>query len=73
VDKKLSRMQQCSLPKRKTNSLLGCFRQSVASRSREVIYLRYPASEVLGPFLGSPVQGRHELLGASPAQGHKDD
>lgn len=37
VDTKLNMSQQCGLVPKKTCSILGCIRQSVASRSKEVI------------------------------------
>jgi len=37
VDTKLTMSQQCVLAAKKANGILGCIRQSTASRSREVI------------------------------------
>ena len=39
VDNKLTVSQQCTLVAKKANSILGCIRKSVVSRSREVILL----------------------------------
>ncbi|PKU35318.1 hypothetical protein llap_14378 [Limosa lapponica baueri] len=43
VDNRMTTSQQCVLVARKANGFLGCFKNSMANRSREVILLLYSA------------------------------
>jgi len=43
VDDRLTMSQQCALPAKKANGLLGCVKRSVPSRSRKVLFPLYSA------------------------------
>ncbi|GAB0188312.1 cAMP-dependent protein kinase inhibitor alpha [Grus japonensis] len=63
VGEKLKISWQCVLAAQKANHILGCFKRSVASRLREVIFPLY-CTLMESPHL--------QYCGASPEEGHKD-
>ncbi|GAB0182311.1 cAMP-dependent protein kinase inhibitor alpha [Grus japonensis] len=78
IDEKLDMSWQCALAAQKANRVLGCIKRGVTSRLRDVILPLYstlvrPPPRALRPVLGSPVQERHEAVGARPEEGHKND
>jgi len=66
------------LTTKKVNCILGCIRQSITSRSREVIIFHNSVftdentSGVFCPVLCCPVQERHVHTGNNPMKGHED-
>lgn len=78
ADEKLNMNQQCTCSARKVNSILGCLKRSVASRSREdysSLLLSHDtlSAMLLSEALGSPTQEGHRPVGARPQKGHRDE
>ncbi|GAB0186875.1 hypothetical protein GRJ2_001152800 [Grus japonensis] len=74
IDEKLNMSRQCVLAAQKANCVLGCIKNSVTSRSREVVLLLRPhLGYCIQLWLGSPVQERHGAVGGSPEEGHEAD
>lgn len=66
--------QQCALAY-KANGILGCIRQSIISRSSEIILpffsvISETTSGVLCSLLGAPVKGRHGHIRKGPMEVH---
>jgi len=76
VETKLNASHECVLVAKQANGILGCTRQSIASRSREVILplcsaLVRPDLDCWIQLWAAPVKERHEYIGKSPVKGHK--
>ena len=76
TDERFGMSWQCLLAAQKANTVLGCIKRSVTSRSREVI-LPFCSHEtqpgVLHPDLEPTTQEGHGAVGANPEEGHEDD
>lgn len=78
IDTKMNMSEQCAFALKKNSAIMGCIKQSIASRLRKVIFFPYSALErphlgALCPVLISSVQERESATGKSPTKDHKDD
>lgn len=71
VDTKLNKRQRCALATKKANGILDCIRQSIATRSREVI-LPLNAGEYWVQCWTSWYIRDMDIL-ESPVKGYQDD
>lgn len=72
VDKKLTMSQHSAFLAKKAYSIMGCMRESIASRSQRwsffSVHHHWDTSRVLGPVLGTAAQERHWHTGLSPSE-----
>lgn len=71
---KLNVNQQCTLVAKKANSILGCIKNSAASRSGEMIFTCHTGEAASGVLYPVPQYNRNRVhTGASSVRGHKAD
>ena len=77
MSNKMIMSQQCTLAAKKANSLLGyirqCYQQVKGGGPSPLLSTGGATLGLWSPVLGSPVQERYELTGASPVKGTEDD